>query len=124
MFQRCYLQRTADESWECGTDLLKSGHSGYGGWFAAKAAGGRYQARSQRCYEAAVQVYDGTILRGGYARYCGLRTSTTGLTPLHPQTGHDHGFVVGQGDAVGDGFAATPVGLKKGYCERGDIRVP
>jgi len=37
MFQRCYLQGTADESWECGTDLLKSGHSGYGNWFAAGA---------------------------------------------------------------------------------------
>ena len=38
MFQSCYLLRTADESWECGTDLLKSGYSGYGGWFAATGA--------------------------------------------------------------------------------------
>jgi hypothetical protein len=37
MFQRGDLLRAADERWECGTDLLKSGYSGYGDWFAAKA---------------------------------------------------------------------------------------
>ena len=48
MFQRCYLLRTADESWECGTDLLKSGYSGYGGWFAAGAVE-RSRSLCSRC---------------------------------------------------------------------------